>query len=861
MREWDQPHWSGRPQPKPDGRRRLKPNVFARVARLCAQNSNVVFIALLFFTALAVSVAALTLRFDPETPPRIVLDARTRVAQEALERNFPGIETSFVAQIELADMDAARAKAVATAATLSGRTDLFANAFVPGTGAFYTKYAILFRDAAGVEDTVALALGMQPLYQALGSAPDLSGLATLVSEIGRAVSQGRSPPGLSGLLLAASAVVEGEIEGQSRPIDWPGLAGLSATVESKRWFVIATPLPEMEREAAAFAAATATPDQGLEWYFPPDAQAGDTDTLRDLIIPAGLALLVLLAILGLGLGAMKFAIPVVLTAFATLCLTAGVACLIAPELDAVIWSFAPACLAPALLFSIVLVLAHIQSRLRGAKPLTAIMLAAHRSGLLLVTLAVISEVFWFTWFFRQLPSLAETAAIGAIAIAVAFALSLTLLPAALGALDRGGEVGRHWLDRGVAQPSGPNFRNGRQIVVLLVVAASVFCGVFVPGLRFGDAPRRAVQTAPLDTPVAQDAVHFLVESGDPARRAVEELAKLPQTGAIRWIEQFLPTDAERKLHHLRQLEGFLTDLPASYESSAETLPGATFTALEAGLRQISDDPATAPDLREASHRLRRAFSLYANPELPAPGRVKALEAALFSDLGNLSSTAGQLAGLGAPTLADLDQALRQRFVSANGLWRIEVLPKPGVRRLAFAGAMRKFSAQAAGAPVVALARSEIMHHETAIALAFAFAAAAAAILLYLRDVWDWITSLVPLLFGISLSAAVAAATAQIVLPSAFAAAITAMPLCLSMSILLILWGRQRRESATTTDTSFRAAVLPPLTFLGVAAPLMLSENSPVAAFGQASVLFLAATMAVNFIVVPQASAWADALRR
>ncbi len=858
MREWEQLHWSGRPQPKPDVRRRLRPNIFARLARVCAQNPAVVFVVILFFAAFGASVAVLTLRFDPGQPSRIVLDAQTRSAQEGLNRHFPGIDSAFVAHIELASAEAARNKAVAIAASLSQRIDLFANAFVPGIGPFYSKYAILFRDAPGIEASVALALEMQPLYRALGSAPDLTGFATLVSEIGRAVSQGRSPPGLSGLLLAASTAVEGEIEGVSRPVDWPRFAGLSGDIKSTRWFVIATPLPGMERQAASFAAAIAKPEPGFQWYFPPGAHEGGNEFLRDLMVPAAVGLLISFIVLTLGLGSLSLAIAVVMTAFATLCMTAGIACLIAPELDAAIWSFMPACLAPPLMFGIALALAQIQSRLRGAEPLTAIMLAAQRRGVLLLVLLVLAEIFWITWVLRELPSLAAAAVIGALGAAVAWALSLTLLPAVVGAFEVSRPARRHWLDRAVAKPLGPNLRNGRQILVLFAVAASVFCGVFVPGLRFGDDSRLTMRSAPLDTPAAQDAVHFLAEAGDPARRAVEGLARLPQTGAIRWVEQFLPTGFVPKLQHLRALDGFLAGLPASRDLPADATIVATFTALEAGLRRISGDPAAAADLREASHRLRRALSLYTGSEAPAPERVKSLETALFSGLENLSRMAAQLASLPPPALADLDQALRQRFVAAEGVWRIEVLAKPGVRRLAFAGAMRKFMPQAAGAPVVALARSEIMHHETAIAVAIAFVAAAIAVLLYLRDIWEWIISLTPVLFAISLSAAVAAATGQIVVPSALAAAVTAMALCLSMSIILVLWGRRPRKPEN--DISIRAAVLPPLAYLGVTAPLMMSVSPAIAAFGNASVLFIAAAIAVNLIFVPQALVWVEALR-
>ncbi len=859
MTEWEQPHWSGKPQPqpKPDGRRRLKPNIFARVVRLCARKAGGVFVTVLFLMALAASFAASTLQIDLGKPPQIVLDAQTHAAQEALDRNFPGIEDTFVAKIELASAKTARDKAVAIAGALSQRTDLFAGAFVPGTGRFYKSYAILFRDAALVENSVALALGLQPLYYALGRASDLAGLATLVNEIGRAVSQGRSPPGLSGLLMAVSEVVEAEVDGASRPLDWPALSGLSPAIETTRWFVIATPQPGREREAASLAAATST--AGLEWSFPLRAEGGENDSFDALIVPLSSALLLSMIILGVGLGALKFFVPVVITVFATLCLTIGVAALIAPELDSVSWTFAPACLAPALLFSVVLVLAYVRARLRGATPLTACMLAAQHQGLLLLTLTVIAEIFWVTWFFRQLPSLMDTAVIGAIGIALAFALTLTVLPAALRILDRGAVADRAWLTRTAARPMNPNLRNGRQVLVLLILAASVFCGVFVPGLRFGDGSAPAAQSPRLDTPAAQNALHFLAEAGDPARRKVEELSKLPQTGAIRWVEQFLPTDAELKLQHLRRLDGYLADLPAPHEPAADaTPPGPTLAALEAGFRKISDDPATAPDLRQASHRLRRAFNVYSNPETPSPTSVNALEQALFAGLGNLSTIAGQLAGLTAPTLADLDQVLRQRFVSPSGLWRIEVLPKPEVRRLAFAGAMRKFSSQAAGAPVVALARSEILHHETALALALALCAAAIVALLYLRDVWDAVIALTPLLFGISLSAAVVAGTGQIILPAALAAVMPAMALCFSASILLVL--RQRLPRESTNRASLRAAILPPLVFLGAAAPLTISSSQAVAAFGQASVLFISAAMAVNIVVVPQAFAWIEALR-
>ena len=855
MEEWQQPHWSGQPQPKADTRPKLRPNLFARIARSCARNASAVFMSFLFLCALTTSYAAITLEIDPAARPQILLDAQTLAAQGQLDRNFPGIDETIVAMIEMADADAARGTALATAAALSKRTDLFTYAFVPGTGDFYTKFGILFRDLADVEAKVAFALRMQPLYYALGSAPDVTGLAALTTEIGRAVAQGRSPPGLNDLLQAASASFEGEVSGVSQPIPWTQLAGLSATVDSNRWFVIAVPVPGSERAAASFATKQFT---GLSWYFPPDAYSFASNIVRDLIVPAVVAGLVLLTMLGTGLGAAKFAVPVLLAVIATVCLTAGVAALVTPGLDAVSWSFAAACTAPALLFAIVLVLAHVQSRARGSEPMAALMLAAHRRGGLLLALMCVAEVFWLIWLARQLPSLAQTAVVAAAGIVLAFVVVLTLVPAALAALDKGGDVPVHWLDAEVAQPLDHNLRNAGQLLVLVLIAASVFCGVFVPGLRFGDAAVQQGPLATLDMPVARDAVHFIVEPGDPAHRMIEKLAKLPETGAIRSIEQFLPTGTSRKLQSLRQLESILAVVPVPRDPPGATTLTTAFSEIQTGLLQIAVDQSAAPGLRDAAHRLRRAIQVYTNPEPPAPGRVAALEDALFSGLGGLTHAANQLAKLNAPAIADLDEGLRRRFVSSSGQWRIEVLPKAGVSRLNFAAAMRKFSTEAAGVPIVALARNEIMHHETAVALAIALAVVAATILLFMRNLWDWILSLVPVLFAISLTSAVIAATGQVLVPSVLAAAMIAITACLSMSIILVLRARGR---PSVSDTSFRAALLPPLALLATVAPLAISTNPAVAGFGLISTLFLGVGIFVSLIVVTQGSAWMGGLQR
>jgi hypothetical protein len=204
--------------------------------------------------------------------------------------------------------------------------------------------------------------------------------------------------------------------------------------------------------------------------------------------------------------------------------------------------------------------------------------------------------------------------------------------------------------------------------------------------------------------------------------------------------------------------------------------------------------------------------------------------------------------------------LRERFLSKSGFARIEVLPKPGGGRLSFAAAMRKLNPMAAGAPVVELARNEIIHHEAAYAIAAAVAAAALVLLVLLRNPLDWIMVLVPPGLAISLSAAAVVGFGQSLSPAMLGAAMTALALCLSSSLIMVLRAKPPVFRAPF-DTGFRSALLPPLATLAAIAPFLMSGIVPVAATALTSILFLCIATTVSTIVVPQLARWLAPLHR
>jgi uncharacterized protein len=855
MVQWDQPHWSGRPK-EPQRRPPIRPNGFALIARACARYSMAVMAGYLVLAIIAIGFALATLSVDPDSLPQVTLDDRTAAAQAALQKNFPGIDSAVLAVVSGENRDAGREGALELATALGGRPDLFATAFVPGTGAFYSRYGLLY-PAEEIAARVSDLIQKQPLYLAVSAAPDLQGLAALISEIGRAVEQGRSPPGLAGLLMATSGVIEAEVAGESRALNWTELAGLTPGNGSSTWFVVATPVAGMDNEAAAFARSLTASATGVTWLFPRATQGEPRQIIRNFAVPVGLAIVVTLTVLLAGIGRLRLAIPLVLNAIVTVALAAAIAAILNARLDGVTWSFAAAVVAPALLLSSILVLAHIQARLRGAGVRQSIMLASQRRGGMQCAVAMIFAVFWLSWLVRQIPSLTEFAVVALFGTGVALAAALTLVPAALAAFDQDDdELPLHWFDVAVAMPIGSRERNALQFGAMILLAAGVFCAVFLPSTKFGERLSGFVPPPQLQTPDARGAIHVLTKPGDPAREMVATLSSLPEVGAIRWAELLLPPDLDQKIATLAQLEGHLPSAPQPRADGVAQELAMTFAQLEGGLQQIADGPSTDETLRKAAHRLRRAISLLTNPQLPSPARVEAIEASLFSGMEPMARTAAALTQLKKPTLEDLDPALRRRFVSPEGEWRIEVMPKEGVGSLSFAAALRKVAPDASGEPVLALSRNEIMHHETVLAFAAALTGAVILAFAALRDLWRWLLVL-PVMALFFTYAAAALAVMNMALSAAMLAALSCAAAVTSATAVLMAERARLSgpENVDPRDTSFRTALLPLLVLAGAVAPLALSANPPVSDYGLSATLFLVIATALCMILIPSLGQW------
>jgi len=246
----------------------------------------------------------------------------------------------------------------------------------------------------------------------------------------------------------------------------------------------------------------------------------------------------------------------------------------------------------------------------------AVMLAAHRQGSFVSAVILLFALFWSSWLLRHLPSLNQFGIIAMVGCVTTWISALTVLPATLMlTAPREAEVAPHWLDEAMGETGSPPARGAMDIAAMVLLAAAVFSAVFLPGMRFGERQLPSSPPPLLETPDARGAVNILSpEAG--VKDIVTRLSALPEVGAIRTAQQFLPPDAGAKITELHRLAPLTAFQPAFGPPADDVTLQQDFSDLQSQLTNVPPSPASTPQLRDAAPRLRRAIELFVAPEQP-----------------------------------------------------------------------------------------------------------------------------------------------------------------------------------------------------------------------------------------------------
>jgi len=846
--------------------------LLARLAGVCVRRAGWVALLALLLGAGSAWLAATRLGVTTDTGALFSASLPWRQQGMVLQGAFPQNEDLLVAVIDGSTPEEAEATAASLAAALQPDTQHFKDVRRPDASPYLERNGLLFLEPGPLGALLDQTVDAQPFLGQLSADPSLRGLLGALGLIAEGIQAGQAnlepfEPSLKGFHAALSEAAAGRAQAMS----WQRLlAGSVSDLAGAYHFVLTQPRSDYGALQPGAAATQALRDAaaGLEFVKSGRARvrltgsvALEDEEFATIANGAAVGLLGSTILVGvllwLAVRSWRLIVPVLLTLVLGLLLTTGFAALAVGTLNLVSVAFAVLFVGIAVDFGIQVSVRFREEGLHAPGVPAALVATARRAGPQVLVAALASAAGFLAFTPTSFVGVAQLGLIAGAGMVIAFACTLTVLPALIALFRPVGavqEAGLAWL----APLDGPVARRCRP--VLAVFGLFGLAGlVLLPRLAFDSDPlntkdqtTEAVRTLHdlIEDPVANPyTVEILAPSTAAAAALGARLGKLPLVESVITANSFVPEDQAAKLPLV---------------ADAAMLLGPTLAARPAGPRP------TAAELRTAAQEASAAL-LGVRDRIPAGSTLASISAdlqalAAASDPVLLAADAAltrflplQLGRLAvalqaAPsTLADVPPELLRDWVLPDGRAKLQVVPKRAAMSSAglhaFVAQVRTVAPDAGGAAVNITESADTVVGAFRAAAGLALAAIALILAVALRRVVDVALVMAPLLLSSLLTVLLAV---LLPLPLNFAN-IIALPLLLgvgvSFNIYFVMNWRAGRPAPLGSATA-RAVLFSALTTATAFGSLAVSHHPGTASMGRLLLLSLGCTLLTTLVFMP-----------
>jgi uncharacterized protein len=553
----------------------LKQSIKA-VVDFCAHRPRLVLAVALISAAVSCVYAEKKFAINTDIEKLISPELPWRQRQLAFNGAFPQRLESIIAVVDAPTPEFATEAAVALMRLLSAQPSLFRSVRDLQDSEFFFRNGLLFLPSDDVERIGHQLDEAEPLIQILATDPSLRGLTQALSLVLMGVRRGEvtleaaTPP-----LDKLSRALEEVLAGHDTFFSWWELAaGNSAQKRDLRRFIEIRPVPDYTAlepgKAATDAIRAAAAELRLKQQFGAGVRLTGAVPISDdefasvregwLVNGIGTVLIVI-GILWLALRSGRIILAVFATLVIGLSITAALGLLMTGALNVISIAFAALCIGVGVDFGIQFSVRYRSERHKVNDLRIALSNAALRAGAPLTLAAAATAAGFFSVMptaYRGISELGEIAGTGMI---VAFAMSITVLPALLRIINPPGEkegIGFTWLapvDR---------FTETYRTAILIATGAVVLGGLpLLFSLRFDFNPMNLrnpkVESVSTyldlrnDPATGTSAIDLLVPSLSAAQQEEEQerLAQVPEVSSIMTLRTFIPSDQQRKLAFIR----------------------------------------------------------------------------------------------------------------------------------------------------------------------------------------------------------------------------------------------------------------------------------------------------------------------
>ena len=570
-------------------------------------------------------------------------------------------------------------------------------------------------------------------------------------------------------------------------------------------------------------------------------------------------IIVVLTILWLALRSPRIILAVIINLFVGLTLTAAIGLAMVGALNMISVAFAVLFVGLGVDFGIQFAVRYRAERHDVPKLNSALTRAAEKIGVPLTLAAAAVAAGFMSFLPTHYRGVSELGQIAGMGMLIAFATSITLLPALITLLKPEGEPEE--IGYRVLAPVDRFLETHRIPVIVGTLAVAVLGSPLLYYLTFDFDPihLRSPQTESISTLLelggdpraGVNSVNIIFPSLDEAAAAAEKLQKLPEVSQVSTLMNFVPQDQEKKLATIQDLG---RRLGQSLQPSASGKPP-TDAENVAALKGMADQltkiagNASGPGADAARRLAAAALKL---SEADEATRMRAQAAFVVP----LQTSLGQLRGFLTAqrvTKENLPQSLRRLWVTPDGRARVEASPKGNTDDTevlgTFARAILAVYPNGTGGPISILESSHTVLRAFYEAGFYALVSIAILLWIVLGRFGDMLLTLVPLLLAgvVTLEICV-----LIGMPLNFAN-IIALPLLLGVGVAfkiyyIMAWRSGRRNLLQSSLT--RAVIWSALTTATAFGSLWLSKHPGTSSMGKLLALSLVCTLAAAVLFQP-----------
>jgi uncharacterized protein len=859
-----------RAQPTIDDR--MVTSSIVRVVGLCARRPWLVIAIAL---ALAVGSAVYAARhFAIKTDVNELISHDVPWAKNALEymKNFP--QWGIIVVVDAPTPEATEQATAKLAEAIKARPEQFRAVSQPGGGEFFARNGLLFLprdDVAQATDGITRA---DPLIGTLASDPSLRGVLDALWLGLAGVQRGELKlDDMTRVLDAGAATADDVVNGRPASFSWRVLAsGKPASPNDVRRFLLIAPVLDFTAlqpgHAATEAIARIASDLNLERDYQAQVRLTGRIPMEDdefgtikhnAGLNATLTLLVVLVILWLALHSFRIIFACAVSLFVGLAVSAAAGLAVVGAFNVISVAFFVLFVGLGVDFGIQFSVRYRAERHDHPDLRVALRSAALKAGGPLALAAIATATGFASFLPTAYRGLSELGQIAGMGMLIAFATSITLLPALLAVLNPPAEphpMGFTWL------APVDHFLERHRIAVVASTAAVVLLAspllLYLPfdfnplHLRSDKVPSVATYLELAKDPRAgQSAIDILEPNLAAADAVAGRLAALPQVAQATTLSSLVPTDQDEKIK-LIAAAGQAIDASLNPEkvepppTDADTVESLNSTA--ARMIQIAgNQPGPGAD---AARRLGGLLTRLAQGEEAMRARfAAALVEPLKFSLDQLRSELKPE----PVTVANIPRDLAEEWVTPDGRARIQVLPKGDpnntdtLRR--FVTAVTAVEPNATGSAVLLYEAGITVVHAFFQSGVFALSAVALLLFITLRRIGDVLLTLVPLMVA---GAVTLELCVVIDLPLNFAN-IIALPLLLGVGVAfkvyyIMAW--RTGKTALLQSSLTRAVVFSAMTTATAFGSLWFSSHPGTSSMGKLMALALLCTMAAAVLFQP-----------